>query len=304
MQRGRLGLKSLCRLCAGTLLLACFPLRAAEEIPRIRATLNQEQIAVDEEVTLTVEVSWAGEALDLQFDLPAPPEVHLLEMVSSAQSSVAYRLRGTLQHVRSFIFRLRGLEKGKGKVGEVQVAYQRPGEEERYTLESQPLNISITSAGKRFFRSAARVLLFLLLAAAGAALAGFYITWMIRRSRRRARELISEYVHSLEEESLEELKGASRLMVEGDREGFCGLLWRVLSGYLEKRFACKISDKRWDQVVEDPGLKILSEETRSQLAEILKMLERVRFGSYPRQEGELDVLLKKVRNFIESQTEK
>jgi len=290
-------------LSAVAFLLACFALRAADEIPEVGAALSREEIAVGDETILTVEVSWRESASAIRFELPDPPEVENLEVTGSSQRSVARRRGGGPEHIHSFIFRLKGLKPGEGKVGRVEVTYRRPEEEQSYTLQSPELNVTVSSSWKRIFRSATRVLFFIVLGAVGAALAGLYIAWTVRRSRRRARQLVSEYVRSLEEESLEELKEASRLKVEGDREGFCALLWKVLSGYLEKRFSLKVSDKRWDQLMEEPGLKIMSEDSRLQLAGILQTLERVRFGSYPGGEGDLEALLKKVRNFIEAQTE-
>ena len=168
--------------------LCLFPstLQASDDIPRIEARMDRERLPVGGTANLTVEVSWEGEASALEFDLPSPPALRFLELVSSAQKSSVFRAQGKLHQVHAFIYKLKGVKRGEGEVGSVQVGYRRPGQEDNHQLRSEAVKVPVVSNWGMVFPSIGRTLLIFILLAVGLVLIGFYITWMIRRYRRRS----------------------------------------------------------------------------------------------------------------------
>ncbi len=282
-----------CRAVLGGALLASIfllpaPVRGDEVIPRLRSYLEPALLRRGEETLLTVEVSWSGGPTELTFEAPPPPLIPLLQLIETRKKSLAYYREGELRQVRQYLFAYRALKKGIGRIPASSLTYQRPGKEKKYSLSGEPLKVEVTGA-----LSARRWLPRLILLAVILAGAFYYIRWTVRRYRRRSRELIEEYRQDLEEEGLRELGLARKLKVEGDMEGYLARIEKVLSSYLEKKYSRKINrENRTDRLPLTPS-------AQAALIEIFDLLEKARFGRLPEEERERELILKKVRGFLE-----
>lgn len=277
---------------------------AAGTIPRIEASLDKDRIQVGEETTLTIEVTWEGEASEFEFLFPDRPDCHRVTVTGSAQKSTAYRSEGRLHQIRQYFFKLRGEEKGKGKVGYVRLLYRRRGGEKEHSLRSEPREIVVTSRLANIFRTLGKALLLMVVGVLVIVLIAGYIRWTVKRYQKKSSEMIADYVKDLEDESIRELGLARKLKVEGEIEDYFNQIWKVLSAYLEKRYSIKISDRDWEEVLDRVNQSIIDVPSRAQLKEILKILERSRFGIYSPESQDLDSILKRVVSFFESQRER
>ncbi len=260
--------------------LLVLPVRGGE-IPRPAVRLEPEEVAFGEEAVLTVSVSWEGDPSGLVFSRPAPPSCRGLEVTGSTQRSVAYRDGDALRQVREFIFTLRGIEEGPGRVGPVRLTYRRPPEDEEFSLATNPLEVSVVPSRPG---SALRLPAAVLLVLAAAVLAAFYILYWVRRYQKKSNELIADYVENLEAEALRELEGARRHRLEGETGKYCEKVRTVLTGYLEKKAA------------------VVGRETaeQSELAGLLPRLDELRFGGTREARGELDEIYRRAAAALQS----
>jgi len=266
------------------------PVRGDEVIPRLRSYLQPALLRRGEKTILTVEVSWPGGPTDLEFEAPSPPSLSLLQLIETRKKSLAYYREGKSRQVRQYLFTYRALRKGAGQLPASFLTYQRPGKEKKYSLSGRPLKVEVVADFPA--RSWIPRLILLVLILAGSF---YYIRWTVRRYRRRSRELIEEYRRDLEEESLRELGWARKFKVEGDMEGYLARIEKVLSSYLEKKYSRKINRESLTDRLP------LTPTASAALIEIFDLLEEARFGRLPEEERERELILKKVRAFLEEQ---
>lgn len=278
----------------------CRPVSAAPGasdagLPRLNASLSRSRISVGGLTELVLEVSWRGEPEELEFTPPDPPVPELLVPVESGQETSVTRDGGETRRFRRYIFTFRGENRGRGKIGPVEISYRHRDGDEEYRLTSPPLEISVAGGAGRWipaWLSGAGTIAGIL---AGAVLLGFYIAWTVKRYRKKANRMIRDYAESVEEESLKELNALPRLRLAGEIEEYYLRLARIFSGYLEKKYGEAPSAADIEKEEKLPGL---SEEERGVLAAILHELEESRFGRYPRTGSAQTEILKRIYSFI------
>ena len=270
-------------------------------IPEISANLNRDRITLGETAVLTVSITWIGEASEFIFSKPQPPECRGLEVIGTSQRGITYQADGDKNQAMEYLFTLRGVDEGGGRIGQVSLSYHRPDEETEHSLLSKSLEITVTSGGGGLFSSFSSALISIGIGLAVVIVVAFYIRITIRRYKKKSNEVIADYVKYLEADSCKELDHVRKYKIKGDIDKYLEKTWDILADYLEKKYTITISPETWDEVLGGRRSSGLSEESEMELSRILKTLEENRFGSSQADNQELDDILKRVYGFIESQ---
>jgi hypothetical protein len=241
----------------------------------LKSWADKLELGSDEELIFTVQATWEGE-LD-RFDVQPirPPECQNLEILGSSSVNETKIIEGKSKTFKTFSFILKPTQQGQGEIGNVKFGYVDPLTQDTNWLSTQPLVVQI---GPPVKKGDGVIYLVLILLIFFTTLTYFVIRKRERESKREEPKIEEKVEISLEKETLDKLSFLEPLLAKQKMEDFFSETYRLLTGYLEKKYQILTSGKTTPEIMNSlSGLGI--EEKRIKLLEsILKRCDLVKFA--------------------------
>jgi hypothetical protein len=257
--------RALLRICSINLLLPLLCLAApAHAEPQVEATLAAETVSTGAPFTLSLSISWQGEADQY---IIAPPQPELPEAVEQISSSFSSSASEDVQRMH-YSFVLRAVKDGEYAIKPVAVKYWAKGETQESTIFSQEISFKAVA-----FAALKKNQGFLIIGAVACMLAGvgagFYL---IRRKKLRKKTAANAEASPVQIIS-QLLQTCRTSKIQGDYAGF------------------------YEAAIELG--RLLPEQDSALSEKLASMLEKIRFGGLRPPAEEIERLLRQLEKSAE-----
>lgn len=201
---------------------------------RAVASLNQQKVAQNHAVRLTVEVSWRGDLDRFEIQKCSAPALTNLDVAGSASSNWVGENDGALQTVKTFEFVLQPQSLGMAYVDGVTIEYRDAATDQVHSLVTGRLDLTVTDP---VYERDNRPLAFIGVGVLVVALcvAGFSFYLKRKREKQAAAQARMEATISLEQRFLNELRSRIKLGDSNIDESFAELA-KLLRRYLSEKY--------------------------------------------------------------------
>ena len=257
--------------------------------------LDSPKISLGERLRLTVRVRWEGQGADFDISFPQPPACELLALVGSSASNKKSIENGVLVGEKVFLYTFEAAGSGTAEIEAVSAEYTVPASGDSYTLESTPIEITVSGQTVSFFSRHGKVLYASL---AAVFLVGTVIGLVLLLRRRRSRVIVPEKEDSEKERFLEAIERCSRQRIEGDYARALQTLSTGLRSYLDEQYSLKAVEMTTKDIKTALTSSSLPEDARGATIEILEFSDLVKFAFHRPDSSEMDRLDELARGLV------
>lgn len=263
---------------------------------RLSVSTGSDAVPLNRTTTFEVQLRWAGELANLEFDRPETPRVSNFEITGSASSNWVGLKNGVNTSIKTFEYTLRPISLGMGYVEALRVDYTDNTTGERHSLRTDRLGIKIVEAVREPEQAPLGMAMVATLALALVLAVGI---WLLQRYRKKQEQerLAAIPQKTLEEEALEELRNSVDLNAHDAKEAFSQIT-RIIRQYLSKRFQIQAQGVSSTEVLAGYREAVTDADLGMKLEEILQTSELAKFSGESGDPGRLARIFTLTESFL------
>ena len=214
---------------------------------KLVARIDKKKVALGEKLVLTADLEWGQEENEeIRIIEIEPPECSLLELVDSSQSSTSELRSGKVVSVQTLKYIFKAKTEGVNKISAVTLKYTIEGNEQKFVVASEPIEIEIISLKDKVISSSG----FMALVATGVFTSTFGIFLLLRNRKKRKEKAMAAEVSELryEQRALDGLKEIGKYRLTGDFKKYYHELHSILTDYTRAKYHIEAVNKNVDEI--------------------------------------------------------
>ncbi|MFO8056694.1 MAG: hypothetical protein R6V10_05300 [bacterium] len=255
----------------------------------VSARLASAEVEKGSTVSMVINISWSAPAdkpvPELDFDFAEPPTAQGMTLFENKLRTVTDLSGNTLQVKRTYYYTFHADNVIETEVSPVKINYYRQGSENKKTLSTQSLPITVVEPSWDPLETARHPTVLITLGLIALAAATALILPAFRKRGRKEKQPEPELtVHQKARQSLERV---ARLRMAGEYADYLASLHNTVSDYLEDALDLKLKPLSVEKKAKAVAQKLGGDWEESAL-EFLRLCDRVRFAGYEPSSSELD----------------
>ncbi|MGB2697882.1 MAG: BatD family protein [Candidatus Zixiibacteriota bacterium] len=243
----------------------------------LKSWADKLELGSDQNLIFSVQAVWMGELDRFNIQPIRPPECQNLEILGSSSVNETKIIEGKSKTFKTFSFILKPTQQGQGEIGNVEFGYVDPLTQDTSWLSTQPLVVQIGPPVKKGSGDGVIYLVLILLI--------FFTTLTYFVIRKREKETKEEQTKTeektektLEQKVSEKLHSLEPILNSERTEEFFSEVYKLLTGYLEKRYHIMTSGKTTPEIMKSLSGFSIEEKQLKRVESILKRCDLVKFA--------------------------
>ena len=263
---------------------------------RLSVKAGSDAVPLNRTTTFEVQLRWAGELANLEFDRPETPRVSNFEIAGSASSNWVGLQNGVNTSIKTFEYTLRPISLGMGYIEALRVDYTDNTTGERHSLHTDRVGIKIVEAVREPNQAPLGLAMLTTLTLMLVLSAGI---WLLQRYRKKQeQERLAAIPHkTLEEEALEELRNTVDLNTLDAKAAFSQIT-KIIRQYLSQRFQIQAQGISSPEVLAGYREAVPDLDLGMKLEEILQTSELAKFSGESGDPGRLARIFALTESFL------
>jgi len=269
----------------------------------VEAVVDSPHVPSNQTLTLTVRATCIGDIYLYDFQWPAPPDLDRFEIVGSSSGNIVKKdSDGRLISIREFIYILKPVGQGQGRIGSAMLNYTDKMTGMEHTLSTRPITIDVTGptvgdsgklGGAKWF-----ILVLLVLGIGGGVL-------LLMKKRGSRTEEVGQSLETKgpEERALEQLESVPEFRLAGEMKEYYSAISTILREYIDDRFSLRTMELTTPDIVNHLQIREIDDETRADIEKILNICDMVKFARHEPLPADLDAIYAMARDFFSQRKE-